>query len=98
MKFVSEIFGYDSRYRIKDNIYRKKYYCPFQQKNTPCDLVNKKSNLTDKRGKKLLKHQTGACSCNYKSEGVNKYVPVIICPNRFLEKNESNETTSTSLM
>ena len=92
MKFVSEIFGYDSRYRIKNNIYRKKYYCPFQQKNTPCDLVNKKSNLTDKRGKKLLKHQTGACSCNYKSEGVNKYVPVIICPNRFLEKNESNET------
>ena len=86
MKYVSEIFGYDSRYKLPDNIYRKKYLCPFQLENTPCDPVNKKSNLVDDSGKKLLNHQTGACSCNYKSSGSDLYSPVIICPFRFMEK------------
>ena len=42
MKYVTEIFGYDSNVII-DNKYRKKYLCPFELGDVPCDPVNKKS-------------------------------------------------------
>ena len=92
MKFVSEIFGFNSNFKDLNINERKNYLCPFQKKNTSCDPVNKKSNLIDNDGNKLLDHQTGACSCNYKSSGNNTFKPVIICPFRFLEKDQNKET------
>jgi len=92
MKFVSEIFGFNSNFKNLNILERKNFLCPFQKKGTPCDPVNKKSNLIDDDGDRLLTHQTGACSCNYKSRGNKEFKPVIICPNRFLEKNQNNQT------
>ena len=63
MKFVSEIFGFNTNFEDLNIDERKNYLCPFQEKGTPCDPVNKKSNLIDNDGNKLLKHQTGACIC-----------------------------------
>ena len=83
-KNVSEIFGYKSSFTEINNI-RRNYICPFQENNTPCDPVNKKSNLTDNNGELLLTHQTGARSVNNKPRGSDSYKPTIICPKRFLE-------------
>lgn len=91
MKFVSEIFGFNSNFKDLNILERKNFLCPFQKDGAPCDPVNKKSNLVDDNGNKLLKHQTGACSCNYKSSGNINFKPVIICPYRFLEKNQNNQ-------
>lgn len=91
MKFVSEIFGFNSNFNDLNILERKKHLCPFQKPNTPCDPVNKKSNLVDENGNRLLNHQTGACSCNYKSSQSKKFQPVIICPFRFLEKDYKNQ-------
>lgn len=92
MKHVSEIFGFPSTNRTQEveNL-RKKHLCPFQGEEIECDPINKKSNLTDDQGNKLLEHQTGACSVLYKSRGRREFTPIIICPYRFLEKNSASE-------
>ena len=56
MKFVSEIFGFNSNFQDLSINERKNYLCPFQKKGTPCDPVNKKSNLIDNDGNNALIH------------------------------------------
>lgn len=93
--YVSEIFGFPSSNndQFVRNL-RTKYLCPFQQTENKefdeCDPINKKSNLTDDNGELLLSHQTGACSVFHSFKGQTNE-PIIICPYRFLEKDNKNE-------
>lgn len=89
--YVSEIFGFPptNKDKIVESI-RKNHICPFQENHIECDPINKKSNLMDDHGKLLLEHQTGACSVfhTFRSQETK---PIIICPYRFLEKNDKSE-------
>lgn len=93
-RYVSEIFGYPPTNKSDFvNKIRNEFKCPFYDgfPNGQCDPVNKKSNLNDDEGKRLLNHQSGACSVIHKHRGLTNHNQVIICPYRFYEKNSSGK-------
>ena len=93
-RYVSEIFGFPPSNKTEGvNKIRKEFKCPYYSgfPKGQCDPVNKKSNLTDEDGKPMLHHQSGACSVLHMHRGLENSTPVIICPYRFFERDNSGK-------